>query len=219
MNVKAWMVDLWPNIFDPFNIAALLGGFMAIISYFKPGVGLWVFDLFFPPKKQEITASSATILTSLQKRQFQAKKLNEWNDLNVWSIDNLMKKRNLHFHETKVQKDGINEALQDLIGRKPRVTTAIAQRIRTCAEAPSSPVGNFDPFVANIMKCCDWAENSQTDPVQLLVVFVGAVWNPSCRNIVLDLKAVRGQFKDTSSIAFVFAPIPEGGCRYLVVKI
>ena len=208
--MTAWMFDFLPDTFDtldPFTVAAVLGGFMALIAYFQPKVGLVVFDLFFPPTKSELAPSSTTVLTSLQKRQLQTDKLNEWNDLNTWSINHLRKKDIINFRQ---EQNKMDEALRDLIGRKPRVIAAIAQRIRNCVEATPSSVGNLDPFVAKMMDYCGWTENSQTDPIQFLVVFVGAVWNPSCRNTVLDLKEVRGQFKDTPSIAFAFAPIPEG---------
>lgn len=193
--MTAWMFDFLPDTFDtfdPYTVAAVLGGFMALVAYFQPRVGLFVFDLFFPPTKNELGSSSTTVLTSLQKRQLQTDKLNEWNDLNTWSINHLRRRDITNFRQAQNEMD---EALRDLIGRKPRVIAAIAQRIRTCAEATPSSGGNLNPFVASMMDCCGWTESSQTDPIQFLVVFVGAVWNPPCRNTVLDLKEVQGDSK------------------------
>ena len=117
MSMTAWMFDFLPDTFDtfdPYTVAAVLGGFMALVAYFQPRVGLFVFDLFFPPTKNELGSSSTTVLTSLQKRQLQTDKLNEWNDLNTWSIYHLRRRDITNFRQAQNEMD---EALRDLIGR------------------------------------------------------------------------------------------------------
>ena len=213
-NMTAWMFDMLPQTFDPITVAVFVGGFMAIIAYFNPRVGLLVSDLFFPPPKAERTASSTTVLTSLQKRQVKIDELKNWNDLNLWSIkrppspaDKETTRSGRRFRE---RQEKTNKAVQDLIGQNSQVIQTITQRLRTCAKAKNSSGGDFDPLAAEILSCCGWIESKQTDPIQLLVVFVGAVWNPASRNIVLDLNAVRKQFINDPGIAFVYAPIPSG---------
>ena len=198
-----------PQTFDPITFAAFVGGFMAIIAYFKPRVGLLLHEFFCPPQKAEMAPTSSTILTSLNKRQVQLTKLNEWSELNAWSIKMALLSESKQM-KRRVRQNNVDKAMQDLIGQNPQVTTAVTQRIRVCAETSTFSTGELAPFAADILSCCRWTEDKRPDPIQLLVVFVGAVWNPACRHIVLDLKAVREQFKDTQGIAFVFAPINSG---------
>lgn len=165
---------------------------MAFMGYFNPGLVLTVCDFFCPPKKTE----NMSVLDSLKRRQARIQQLDGWSDLNAFSVDDGV---------PAVEKQ---QAVNDLVGQKSDVVAAITKRLRACAEAQTSPAGNAGSFVESMLSCSGFVEGKETDAVTTLIVFVGAVWNPHSRNVVLDLNAVRKELKDAVGMAFVFAPIP-----------